>query len=93
MIEASTLWKPFRWVIDWLRAAGDLGQMRRDIQDLKRSGGDPMRCTACGKRLKVTAIRDIEGAYGGVMGEYVTLKCETPDCVFTPRERDIRFPE
>ncbi|UPY35511.1 hypothetical protein [Sediminicoccus sp. KRV36] len=89
----ATAMQILKWPWRWISAVAALPRMRQEIDELKRAGGDPMRCTACGQRLKVTAIRDMEGVYGGVMGEYVTLRCDTPGCAFTPRERDIRFQE
>lgn len=79
------------WVARWLAAAGNLGRMRSDIEDLKRAGGDPLRCTACGARLKVTVIQDIEGLHGGQWGEELELRCDTAACVFTPRKRQVQF--
>jgi len=81
------------WPWRWAAAIVALPQMKRDIEEMKRHGGDPLRCTACGKRLTVTAVRDMQSSLGDVMGEYLTLRCDTPGCVFTPRERDVRFPK
>ncbi len=81
-----------RWPMRFLAAIRDLPTMRADIQALKARGGDPLRCTACGQRLKVTAIRDVEAHLGGALwGEELDLRCDTPGCAFTPRKRQVPF--
>jgi hypothetical protein len=90
-MDVTPFLKHLAWPLRWLRAASDLPRMRADIAAMKTVGGDPLRCTACGERLKITAIRDIPGMYGGVWGEELDLCCATPGCAFTPRKRQVPF--
>jgi hypothetical protein len=82
-----------RWPARWLRAMAALPRLHEEVEAMKQKGGDPLRCTACGKRLTVTAIDDIHSISGSLMGERLALRCDTPACVFTPRKRDVMFDE
>lgn len=91
-MDAATAWRWLRWPVEWMFALRDLPNIRRDLQELKRAGGDPLRCTACGSRLSVTNIADITAEYGPeITGEKLSVRCATPGCAFTPRIRVVRF--
>jgi hypothetical protein len=90
-LGATTL-AALKWPWQWLSALVALPRMRKEIAEMRSTGLNPLRCTACGKKLTILQITDLPGAGNTLWGEAIRLRCDTKGCLTTERVRNLPFP-